>query len=304
MSTTGIERTSRKERRKERKASWVDTPYAKVPVITALFWIVKLLTTALGEATSDSFISVPYVMPVVLFAFIWGFRRQLRSTHYQAVPYWFTVAGIAIFGTFGSDVTLVLAAGGNTHPPLLPSMVVTLAYAGATAWTLRRWYQSEGTLDVHSITTRRRQRYYWWTVTFTFCMGTAAGDTTAGPMHLGLLGSIGLFGVAILIPWLLHNRGYINSIVAFWSAYVLTRPLGASIADWLDKPVHDTGHGGGGIDLGTLPVAGVAMLLFAGLVTYLAVKRPDVQEPLEGVEFADPALAPGQRQPEPGRAQA
>ncbi|MFD5538467.1 hypothetical protein ACFWIJ_11630 [Streptomyces sp. NPDC127079] len=265
-----------------------DTPYAKVPAITAIFWIVKVITTALGEATSDSFQVVPYVAPVILVVFVVAFRRQLRSPHYQAIPYWTTVAGIAIFGTLAADLMTVLLAetlsGGNFHA-VLPVLLVTLGYATATALVLRRWYRSEGTLSVHSITMRRRQKFYWWTVTCTFAMGTALGDLMAGPLHVGFLGSSVLFGVAILVPWILHRRRFLNSIAAFWTAYVLTRPLGASVADWLDKPVHDTGFGGGGLDLGTWPVALGAFILFVALVAYLVIKRPDVQESLdEGAE--------------------
>ncbi|MER7923038.1 hypothetical protein ABTY96_07870 [Streptomyces sp. NPDC096057] len=266
------------------KARDADTPYAKVPAIAAIFWVVKVITTALGEAVSDSFASVPYLIPVILVVFVVAFRRQLRSPHYQAIPYWTTVAGIAVFGTAASDLVTVLLAfllsGGNYHA-LLPVLLVTLGYAAATALVLRRWYRSEGTLSVHSITTRRRQKFYWWTVTCTFAMGTALGDLTAGPLHVGLLGSSPLFGVAILVPWIIHRRGNFNSVVTFWSAYVLTRPLGASVADWLDKPVHDTGAGGGGVGLGTGPVALGGFILFVALIAYLVIKRPDVQEPFD-----------------------
>ncbi|MFF7987214.1 hypothetical protein ACFZDK_50470 [Streptomyces sp. NPDC007901] len=266
-----------------------DTPYAKVPVITAIFWIVKVITTALGEATSDALYSYWYLIPVVLVVFVVAFRRQLRSPYYQAIPYWVTVAGIAVFGTLASDgVTGLLAflvAGGNFQA-LLPLLLVTLGYAAATAMVLRRWYRSEGTLSVHSITTRRRQKFYWWTVTCTFATGTAVGDLTASPLHIGFLGSSVLFGVAILIPWILHHRGYLNSVAAFWTAYVLTRPLGASVADWLSKPVHDSGEGGGGVGLGPGPVALGGLILFVALLAYLAIKRPDIQEPLEGTEPA------------------
>ncbi|MBW8797390.1 MAG: hypothetical protein JF597_28485 [Streptomyces sp.] len=278
------------------KARDDDTPYAKVPAIAAIFWIVKVITTALGEAVSDSFASVPYLIPVILVVFVVAFRRQLRSPHYQAIPYWTTVAGIAVFGTAAADLVTVLLAyliSGGDFQALLPVLLVTLGYAAATALVLRRWYRSEGTLSVHSITTRRRQKFYWWTVTCTFAMGTALGDLTAGPLHVGFLGSSVLFGVAILVPWILHRRGYLNSIAAFWSAYVLTRPLGASVADWLDKPVHDTGTGGGGVDLGAGPVALGGFILFVALIAYLVIKRPDVQEPFEGTEPASASSLTG-----------
>ena len=124
-----------------------------------------------------------------------------------------------------------------------------------------RWYRSEGTLSIHSITTRRREQFYWCAVLATFALGTAAGDLTAISLNLGFFASIVLFGVAIAVPALLWWRGKLNPIVAFWSAYVVTRPLGASIVDWLGKPHAQTGLG-----LGDGTVSGLALILFVALV--------------------------------------
>jgi uncharacterized membrane-anchored protein len=126
----------------------------------------------------------------------------------------------------------------------------------------------------HRITTRRREQFYWCAVLATFALGTAAGDLTAISLNLGFFASIALFGVAILVPGLLWWRGRINPIVAFWSAYVITRPLGASIVDWLGKPAGQTGVG-----LGDGTVSGLALILFIALVAYVAVTKNDIQQP-------------------------
>ena len=127
------------------------------------------------------------------------------------------------------------------------------------------WQRSEGTLSVHSITTARRERFYWATVLLTFGLGTALGDTTAINMGLGFAWSIVLFGVLILVPLALWRLG-LNATIAFWASYVLTRPLGASVADWLGKP---PSHGG--LGWGDGPVFGLGLALFAALVAYLAI---------------------------------
>ncbi|MCX4461668.1 hypothetical protein OG585_54050 (plasmid) [Streptomyces sp. NBC_01340] len=128
-----------------------------------------------------------------------------------------------------------------------------------------------------------------------FALGTSAGDLTASTLGLGFVGSMALFGVAIVVPWILHRRGTLHSVTAFWAAYVLTRPLGASVADWLLKPVHDDGEGGGGIGLGSGSVTFGGFLLFVVLVAYLAIKRPDVQDSIENIDaqrVASPAGTP------------
>jgi uncharacterized membrane-anchored protein len=247
-------------------------PYAKVPALTALFWIAKLLTTGLGESASDfmflggHWITLIVTAAAVVGAFVW----QFRTSRYQAVPYWTAVLGVAVFGTAEADIVAFVVG--------VPLPLVAAGYAAATAAVLALWYRSEGTLSVHSITTRRRETFYWLTVMCSFALGTSAGDLTASTLGLGFVGSMALFGVAIVVPWILHRRGTLHAVTAFWAAYVLTRPLGASVADWLLKPVHDDGEGGGGIGLGSGAVSFGGLLLFVVLVAYLAVKRPDVQD--------------------------
>jgi uncharacterized membrane-anchored protein len=248
---------------------------AKVPALVALFWIIKILTTGLGEAASDymllgeHWILFAVTAIVVVAAFVW----QLKTSRYQAIPYWTAVTGVAVFGTVAADVVVFLIG--------VPLPLVVLGYATATAAVLTLWYRLEGTLSVHTITTRRRETFYWLTVMGTFSLGTAAGDLAADTLGLGFVGSIVLFGAAITVPWALHRRGYLHPVTAFWAAYLLTRPLGASISDWLGKPVHDDGYGGGGVGFGTGPVTLVGLILFVILVAYLVVKQPDVQQALD-----------------------
>jgi uncharacterized membrane-anchored protein len=239
---------------------------AKVPEITVLFWIVKVLTTGMGEAASDFLGTTNLVLGGVVgvVGFALALWWQLRSPRYQAVRYWLAVAMIAVFGTIVADV-LHVATG--------LSYYVTSAFYGLVVIVLFAWWRrSEGTLDIHSITTARRERFYWATVIATFALGTAVGDLTGLTMHLGFLPSGLLFAVAIAVPLVVWRFGG-NPVATFWVAYVLTRPLGASFADWLAKEPSV----GGGVGFGDGPVTAVALVVIAALVAYLAVKRNDVQ---------------------------
>jgi uncharacterized membrane-anchored protein len=154
----------------------------------------------------------------------------------------------------------------------LPYSVTTPVFALLVAAVFLRWHRSEGTLSIHSITTRRRERYYWAAVLATFALGTAAGDLTAIELHLGFFASAVLFGAIIAVPALAWWRGWLNPITAFWASYVVTRPLGASFADWFGKPHAQTGLG-----LGDGAVSAIGLIAFAALVAYLARTRRDVQ---------------------------
>jgi uncharacterized membrane-anchored protein len=250
----------------------------KVPEITLMFWVIKVLTTGMGESMSD-FLgqkSIPIGGAIGVFGFAYAMRLQLRQREYRAPVYWFAVVMVAIFGTMVADV---LKDGTGV------SYAVTTPIFGAlTAYVFYRWYRSEGTLSIHSITTRRRERFYWCAVLATFALGTAAGDLTAISLNLGFFASILLFGAAILVPGVLWWRGKLNPIVAFWSAYVITRPLGASIVDWLGKPVGQTGVG-----LGDGTVSGLALIVFVALVAYVAVARNDIQRAHAARAHARPA---------------
>ena len=203
-------------------------PASKVPAIGVAFWAIKLLTTAMGEATSDFLVhrfSPPVVVLVAAVVFaaslVWQFTRETYSTF----VYWFCVVMVSVFGTMCADVTHV-----GLH---VPYVVSTAAFALALAVIFVSWARVEHTLSIHSITTARRELFYWATVTATFALGTAAGDLTAVTAHLGFLTSGLVFTGAIILPGLAYRFAGFNAVAAFWMSYVLTRPLGASYADWL-----------------------------------------------------------------------
>jgi uncharacterized membrane-anchored protein len=248
----------------------------KVPEITAIFWVLKLLSTGMGEAMSD-FLgqkSVPIAGAIGIFGLWFALWLQLRQREYRAPIYWFAVMMVAIFGT--------MAADGVHDGASISYAITTPVFAivvGAIFW---RWYRSEGTLSIHSITTRRRESYYWAAVLATFALGTAAGDLTALSLHLGFWASVVLFASIISIPAVGWWRFGLNPIVAFWFAYIVTRPLGASFADGFSK------HGNGGLGLGDGAVSAVALVFFVGLVAYVAVTKRDVQGERR-VEHSQPA---------------
>ncbi|SDU83273.1 Uncharacterized membrane-anchored protein [Microlunatus sagamiharensis] len=239
---------------------------AKVPAITALFWVLKTLTTGMGEALSDYLAGSNLVLAVSvgvlgLAAALW---LQLRTRHYVAGVYWLAVAMVAVFGTMAADAV---------HLVGLPYAVTTVFYLAVVVCLFLVWRRSEGTLSIHSITTRRRELFYWATVLASFALGTAAGDLTADQLRLGYLPSVAVFAVAIAVPALGWRFFRMNPVVAFWVAYVLTRPLGASVADWLGKPASH----GGGLGLGDGTVAATAGGVIVVLVAYLSIRRSDVQ---------------------------
>lgn len=240
---------------------------AKVPEVIFLFWVVKILTTAGGEATSDYLKALGNVQGggVEVVLFVAGLALQFGTRRYRAFAYWFLAFAIAIFGTGVSDF-LHLDVG-------IPYAGTTLLWAVVLAAVLVLWHRSEGTLSIHSITTQRREACYWATVFATFALGTALGDFTATSLHLGYLASGILFGVVILVPALAWWKLGLNGVAAFWMSYVVTRPLGASFADYISKP-----HSLSGIDFGDAQTAIVFAVAVLVLVAYLAVARPDIQD--------------------------
>ncbi|HEX3781473.1 MAG TPA: hypothetical protein VHX38_17575 [Pseudonocardiaceae bacterium] len=249
----------------------------RVPEITAYFWIIKGLSTAVGESTSDYLVRVLNPIVAVALGFI-GFLAalaiQFSMRRYRAWSYWLAVVMVGVFGTMAADV-LHVGFG-------VPYIASTALYAVVLAVVYLLWQRTEHTLSIHSIDTPRREVFYWAAVVATFALGTATGDLTATTLHLGYLGSIVLFAVIILIPAAGFRWLRWNSIFSFWFAYVVTRPLGASVADWLGKP---TSVGGRGVGDGTVSV--VLAVLIIGLVAFLTVTRRDVQrEPVESPSAA------------------
>jgi uncharacterized membrane-anchored protein len=250
----------------DRDASRARVALTKVPEITVVFWVLKLLTTGMGEAMSD-FLgekSVPIAGAIGIFGLWFALWLQMRQREYRAVVYWFAVMMVAIFGT--------MAADGIHDGASIPYAVTTPLFGLVVAAVFFFWYRSEGTLSIHSITTRRREGYYWAAVLATFALGTAAGDLTATQLNLGFFPSAVLFISIIAIPAVGWWRFGLNPIVAFWFAYIVTRPIGASFADWLSKPPSITGLG-----LGDGTVSGLALIVFIALVAYVATTKLDVQ---------------------------
>ncbi|HEY4462791.1 MAG TPA: hypothetical protein VGN41_09020 [Streptosporangiaceae bacterium] len=239
----------------------------RVPEITVYFWVIKAFSTALGESTSDYLVHAMNPKVAVGFGFV-GFLvalvLQFSVRRYIAWTYWFAVVMVGVFGTMAADVLHVGFGVPYTESAVLYGVVLLAVFV--------IWGRTERTLSIHSIDTPRREVFYWAAVVATFAMGTALGDLAAITFHLGYLHSALLFAVVIAVPalgyWLLHW----NPIFSFWFAYVATRPLGASFADWAGKP-----RSAGGLGWGAGPVAiGLAAAIFC-LVAYLAITRRDMQ---------------------------
>ena len=244
----------------------------KVPEVLVLFWVVKLLTTGIGEAGSDFLgkVSIPLAAVVGIGGFAIALYVQLRASSYHPVRYWTTVLGVALFGTMIADGPHVALGS----PYYLDAAIYFVLLCALLAW----WKRSEGSLSVHTITTARRERFYWGAVLLTFGLGTALGDTTAVNLGLGFAGSIVLFGVLILVPFALWRLG-LNATAAFWASYVLTRPLGASVADWLGKK--------SGLGWGDGTVTGLGMVLFVVLVAYVTITHSDTEGAHEAAQARD-----------------
>lgn len=238
----------------------------KVPEITVFFWIIKLLSTAMGESTSDYLVFQinPYVAVVAgTTGLAVALALQLMARRYIAWVYWLAVVMVAVFGTMAADVLHVVL-----H---IPYYITSIFFASSLVVVFVAWYWSERTLSIHTIFRGRRELFYWAAVMATFALGTALGDFTAATLGLGYFPSILLFAVLFAIPGLGYWRLGLNPILAFWWAYVVTRPLGASIADWLGKPFL------GGLGLGDGKVAVVLTLLIVVFVAYVSVTRVDVK---------------------------
>lgn len=231
----------------------------KVPQITVGFWVTKVLTTGMGETTSDYLVhrfDPPPVVALAGCALVVVLIAQLRARRYIPWLYWFAVVMVSVFGTMVADVLHVQFQ--------VPYLVSTLVFVFALAGIFVLWYATERSLSIHSIRSRRRELFYWATVIATFALGTATGDMTAMTLQIGFLASGILFAALIALPGLALRLRWLGATAAFWTAYVLTRPLGASFSDWAALPPSR-----GGLGLGTGPVSlalgAVIVLLVAGL---------------------------------------
>jgi uncharacterized membrane-anchored protein len=235
----------------------------KVPEVTVGFWIAKVLTTGMGEATSDTL--VHQIDPVVavglgFVGLVIALVFQFAAPRYRPWIYWLAVVMVAIFGTMAADV-LHIKFG-------VPYLVSSIFFAVVLAAVFAVWYRSEHTLSIHTIYTRRRETFYWLTVMATFALGTATGDMTATTFHLGYFVSGVVFTILIAIPAVAHRWFRMNAIFAFWFAYILTRPLGASYADWVG-----VSHARGGLNWGSGGVSIGMTVLIVIVVAVLAATR-------------------------------
>lgn len=239
----------------------------KVPEVTVAFWIAKLLTTAWGESISDWLVvKISPYLAVVLggIALVVALGLQFRARIYRPWIYWLAAAMVAVFGTMAAD---------GAHVQLgVPYAVSSAVFAVALALIFIAWQKTEGTLSIHTVTGGRREIFYWLTVMTTFALGTATGDLTAYTLHLGYLTSGLVFMGVILIPALGYWLFGLGEVAAFWAAYVITRPLGASLADWMGKARSISGLGWGD---GTVSLILLALLLC--VVVYMTFDRKEAK---------------------------
>jgi uncharacterized membrane-anchored protein len=239
----------------------------RVPEITAYFWLIKGLSTAVGESTSDYLVhTIDPVIAVGLgfVGFVAALAIQLTRRRYVAWSYWLAVVMVGVFGTMAADVLHVRFG--------VPYAASAVLYGAILAALFVAWERTEHTLSIHTIDRLSRELFYWAAVGATFAAGTAVGDLAAITFHLGYAVSIVLFAGMILVPAVGYRALRWNAIFSFWFAYVVTRPLGASVADYFGKPKI-----AGGLGVGAGEVSAALAVIIAALVAYLSVTRVDVQ---------------------------
>ncbi|MEU6011315.1 hypothetical protein [Streptomyces sp. NPDC047453] len=243
----------------------------KVPEVTVYFWIIKVLCTTVGETAADllnekaglGLTGVSLLMSALLAVVL---VVQFRTLAYRAGVYWLAVALISVVGTLISD--------NLTDNMGVPPETSTAVFAVALAVVFAVWYRRERTLSIHHVDTLSRESFYWLAVLFTFALGTSAGDLASERMDLDYWLSAVLFALAIAAVAVAHFALGLNAVWSFWIAYILTRPLGASIGDYLSQPSAD-----GGLGLGTVVTSALFLLVILGLVVHLSATRRDVIEP-------------------------
>jgi len=245
----------------------------KVPEVTLWFWLIKIMATTVGETAAD-LLSVRLGMGLTVTSlimtavFLAALVLQVRARRYVPTLYWFTVVAISIVGTLVSD---------NLVDGLGISLVTTsIAFAIILAVVFAAWYRSERTLSIHSILTTRRELYYWAAILFTFAMGTSVGDLLAERLDLGYGQAAIVFAAMIAVVAFAHYALKLDAILSFWTAYILTRPLGASMGDLFAKPVI-----AGGFGLGTVTTSLIFLAVILMLVVYLTISKTDRLDPAE-----------------------
>jgi len=248
----------------------------KVPEVTLYFWIIKILCTTVGETASDYLngtlgFGLTNTTYVTASALIVTLVFQFRVRKYVPSVYWLAVVLISVVGTQISD---------NLTDNLGVSLVTTtIVFAAALAVVFGSWYAVERTLSIHTITTTRREGFYWLAILFTFALGTAGGDYMSEQLALGYWVAAAIFAGAIAVVAFLHYGLKMNAVLAFWLAYILTRPLGASIGDFMSQRSHRYG----GLGLGTTGTSYIFLGCIFALVTFLTITRRDQTPPQPGV---------------------
>ena len=246
----------------------------KVPEVTLYFWVIKIMCTTVGETAADylnenlgfGLTKTTYVTGALLAVLLlWQFRLR----RYVPAVYWSVVVVISVFGTLITD--------NMTDRYNVPLTTSTIGFAIVLAAVFATWFAVERTLSIHTIFTTRREGFYWLAILFTFALGTAAGDLSAEKLSLGYGVSILIFGAMIVAVAIGHYAFKLNAVLAFWLAYILTRPLGASIGDWMSQ--HSKKYGG--LGLGTTGTSYIFLGCILLLVTYLSLTRRDATEPRE-----------------------
>jgi uncharacterized membrane-anchored protein len=245
----------------------------KVPEVTLYFWIIKIMCTTVGETAADylnvnlgfGLTTTTYVAGALLAALL---VAQFRLRRYVPAVYWSVVVVISVFGTLITD--------NMTDRYQVPLTTSTPIFAVILAIVFAVWYGMERTLSIHTIFTTRREAFYWLAILFTFALGTAAGDLVAEQYSLGYGPSIALWGGLIAVITVAHFASRLNAVLAFWLAYILTRPLGASIGDFMSQ--HSKKYGG--LGLGTTGTSYIFLGCILALVVYLSVTKRD-QTPRE-----------------------
>jgi uncharacterized membrane-anchored protein len=243
----------------------------KVPEVTIFFWIIKVLCTTVGETAADYLNDVlglgltgtSFVIGLLLVCVL---AVQFRTRKYVPAVYWLAVVLLSVVGTLITD-NLVDTYGVSLE-------ATTIGFGVALTVTFAVWYASEHTLSIHAITTTRREAFYWLAILFTFALGTAAGDLVSERYELGYLTATLLFAGLIGLVTIAHYVLGMNAVLTFWTAYILTRPLGASIGDYLSQPVDDGGRGLGPTGTSALFLGAILIL-----VIYLAVSKVDEPHP-------------------------
>ncbi|HEY6888795.1 MAG TPA: hypothetical protein VI300_13475 [Solirubrobacter sp.] len=239
----------------------------KVPEVTLYFWVIKIMCTTVGETAADYLndnlgfgLTWTTVVTGVLLAVL--LVIQFRLQKYVPPVYWLAVVFISVFGTLITD---------NLTDRFNVSLVIsTIVFAIALAATFAAWYRSERTLSIHSIVTTRREAFYWLAILFTFALGTAAGDLFAEKLALGFWVSALIFGGVIALITAAYFWLAMDAVLAFWLAYILTRPLGASIGDGLSQSSKN-----GGLGLGTTGTSYLFLGCILALVVFLSLTKRD-----------------------------